>query len=136
MLLLALPFAFPALQQATRLNAGAAFAQNMLGYALLRQGDSAGAIKAFEEYVRMLPQEPNPQDSLGEALMAAGKFQEADAAFNRALMLSPQFWNAFEGLAYTNDYVTKALANLKADGVDTTGASYQPTDVTLEKGGS
>jgi NitT/TauT family transport system substrate-binding protein len=41
-----------------------------------------------------------------------------------------------EGLAYTNDYVTKALANLKADGVDTTGASYQPTEVTLNKGGS
>ena len=41
-----------------------------------------------------------------------------------------------EGLAYTNDYVTKALANLKADGVDTTGASYQPTTVTLTKGGS
>jgi len=41
-----------------------------------------------------------------------------------------------EGLAYTNDYVEKALANLKADGVDTTGASYQPTEVTLNKGGS
>ena len=41
-----------------------------------------------------------------------------------------------EGLAYTNDYVTKALANLKADGVDVTGASYQPIVVTLEKGGA
>ena len=106
--------AIPALQQATRLNAGAAFAQNMLGYALLRQGDSAGAIKAFEEYVRMLPQEPNPQDSLGEALMAAGKFQEADAAFNRALMLSPQFWNAFEGLAYTKIYAGDSVGGRKA----------------------
>src|SRR5690349_774802 len=36
-----------------------------------------------------------------------------------------------EGLAYTNDYVEKALANLKADGVDTTGASYKPETVTL-----
>ncbi len=41
-----------------------------------------------------------------------------------------------EGLAYTNEYVEKALANLKADGVDTTGASYKPITVTLEKGGS
>ncbi len=41
-----------------------------------------------------------------------------------------------EGLAYTNDYVTKALANLKADGVDTTGSAFKPATVTLEKGGS
>jgi NitT/TauT family transport system substrate-binding protein len=41
-----------------------------------------------------------------------------------------------EGLAYTNDYVEKALANLKADGVDTTGSSYKPETVTLTKGGS
>jgi NitT/TauT family transport system substrate-binding protein len=41
-----------------------------------------------------------------------------------------------EGLAYTNEYVEKALANLKADGVDTTGTAYQPATVTLEKGGS
>ena len=41
-----------------------------------------------------------------------------------------------EGQAYTNDYVTKALANLKADGVDTTGASFTPVDVTLAKGGA
>ena len=40
-----------------------------------------------------------------------------------------------EGLAYTNEYVEKALANLKADGVDTTGTSYQPTTVTLGEGG-
>ena len=38
--------------------------------------------------------------------------------------------------AYTNDYVNKALANLKDLGVDTTGASYQPTEVTLNEGGA
>lgn len=42
----------------------------MLGYVALRQGDVDGAIAAFNEYVRILPQEPNPQDSLGEALLA------------------------------------------------------------------
>lgn len=41
-----------------------------------------------------------------------------------------------EGIAYTNDYVEKALANLKTAGVDTTGAAFQPATVTLEKGGS
>jgi NitT/TauT family transport system substrate-binding protein len=41
-----------------------------------------------------------------------------------------------EGLAYTNDYVEKAIANLKAAGVDTTGSSYKPETVTLTQGGS
>jgi NitT/TauT family transport system substrate-binding protein len=38
--------------------------------------------------------------------------------------------------AYTNDIVTEALANLQDLGVDTTGDSYQPTDVTLNEGGA
>ena len=46
--------------------------------------------------------------------MAAGKFQEADAAFNRALMLSPQFWNAYEGLAYTKIYAGDSAGGRKA----------------------
>lgn len=41
-----------------------------------------------------------------------------------------------EGLAYTNDYATKALAALKADGLDTTGDAFKPLDVTLKEGGA
>jgi len=37
--------------------------------------------------------------------------------------------------AYTNEYVTQALDLLKADGVDVTGESYAPIEVTLEEGG-
>ncbi|MEV0853579.1 ABC transporter substrate-binding protein [Nocardia fluminea] len=37
--------------------------------------------------------------------------------------------------AYTTEYVTKALDQLKAAGVDVTGASYQPTQVTPTEGG-
>lgn len=38
--------------------------------------------------------------------------------------------------AYTNDYVTKALDQLKAEGVDVTGQSFKPIDVTLAAGGN
>jgi tetratricopeptide (TPR) repeat protein len=96
--------AVQALKKATILNANAGAAQNMLGYAALRQGDADGAAAAFTEYVRILPQEPNPQDSLGEALLGAGKFKDAEAAFTKALELSPKFWNAHEGIAYTKFY--------------------------------
>jgi tetratricopeptide (TPR) repeat protein len=76
----------------------------MLGYAALRQRDTDGAIAAFTEYARLLPQEPNPPDSLGEALLAAGRFQEAETAFQKALTLSPQFWTAHQGMAYARFY--------------------------------
>jgi NitT/TauT family transport system substrate-binding protein len=41
-----------------------------------------------------------------------------------------------EGLAYTNDYVVKALADLKAAGVDVSGTAFKPLTVTLTKGGA
>lgn len=41
-----------------------------------------------------------------------------------------------EGLAFTNDYVQKALDQLKAENVDVTGSSFQPLTVTLNKGGA
>jgi NitT/TauT family transport system substrate-binding protein len=41
-----------------------------------------------------------------------------------------------EGLAYTNDYAQKALAALKEEGVDTTGADFKPITVTLKAGGA
>jgi NitT/TauT family transport system substrate-binding protein len=41
-----------------------------------------------------------------------------------------------EGQAFTNDYVNQALAQVKAAGVDVTGASFKPETVTLEAGGA
>lgn len=38
--------------------------------------------------------------------------------------------------AYTNDYVTKALTALKAEGVDVNGNGFQPITVTLAAGGN
>ncbi len=41
-----------------------------------------------------------------------------------------------EGLAYTNDYVTEAIALVKAGGVDVNGTSFKPITVTLEPDGA
>ena len=38
--------------------------------------------------------------------------------------------------AYSNEYVQKALDELKADGVDVLGTDYAPIDVTLKEGGA
>jgi NitT/TauT family transport system substrate-binding protein len=41
-----------------------------------------------------------------------------------------------EGLAYTNDYINQALAQVKAAGTDVNGAAFKPETVTLEAGGA
>jgi NitT/TauT family transport system substrate-binding protein len=41
-----------------------------------------------------------------------------------------------EGLAYTNEYAQKAIDALKADGIDVTGESFEPTEVELKEGGA
>ncbi|GEA88398.1 ABC transporter substrate-binding protein [Cellulomonas cellasea] len=38
--------------------------------------------------------------------------------------------------AFTNEYVDRALAELEEEGVDVTGADFEPVDVTLEPGGA
>lgn len=38
--------------------------------------------------------------------------------------------------AYTNDYVTKAIAQLKGEGLDVVGAGFAPATVTLNAGGA
>jgi NitT/TauT family transport system substrate-binding protein len=41
-----------------------------------------------------------------------------------------------EGLAFTNDYVEAALAELTEDGVDVTGEGFEPIEVELQEGGA
>jgi Flp pilus assembly protein TadD len=76
----------------------------MLGYAHLVQGEAGPAIEALQQYATINPDEPNPQDSLGEALMAGGEFAEAESAFRKAVALSPTFSGAWEGVAYVKAY--------------------------------
>ena len=100
--------AVPPLRKAVELNPAVGGANNMLGYAALQQGDVEGAIKAFTDYTTALPMEPNAQDSLGEALLAAGRFADAEAAFQKALALSPQFFSGWDGTAYARHYAGNA----------------------------
>ncbi len=71
---------------------------NTLGYALLRSGDTEGAIAVFERNVAAFPEAPNPYDSLGEAYMEAGRTDEAVAAYLHSLKLDPGNDNARERL--------------------------------------
>ena len=93
--------ALDALNRAIAINPNAGPAYNMIGYSHLFQNESGPAVEALKKYASLLPNEPNPQDSLGEALMADGKFADAEAAFRKAISLSPTFAISWDGLAYT-----------------------------------
>jgi NitT/TauT family transport system substrate-binding protein len=67
------------------------------------------------------------------------------AAWDRTVQIASQTKNADgktvlkgapAGLAYTNEYTEKALANLRKMGLDTTGTNFKPITVTLNAGGN
>jgi tetratricopeptide (TPR) repeat protein len=89
------------LNKALAINPDAGPVYNSLGYAHFAQGETGPAVEALKHYASLNPNEPNPHDSLGEALMAAGDFEQAEAEFRKALELSPQFDVAWQGVAYT-----------------------------------
>jgi hypothetical protein len=62
---------------------------NLLGYAVLGQGDTARAIELFEENTRRHPDSWNVWDSLGEAQAAAGQTADAAKNYKKALAAAP-----------------------------------------------
>ncbi len=82
-------------------------AYNMLGYAETRNGNLADAEKAFLQYTQLLPKEPNPHDSYAELLLKEGKYDQAIAAYQRALSIDPAFHSSTIGIA--NAYLFKGM---------------------------
>jgi len=72
---------------------------NMVGYHVLAREDYPAAIAIFQLNVKAFPQSANAFDSLGEALMNAGKKKEAATNYKRSLELNPANANAKEMLA-------------------------------------
>jgi tetratricopeptide (TPR) repeat protein len=60
-----------------------------VGWVLLRQGDTAGAIKQLDRAVELQPEDPVINGHLGDALAAAGRTREAEFQWRRALNLKP-----------------------------------------------
>lgn len=72
---------------------------NRLGYALLGDGATDGAIAIFRLNTELHPESANTWDSLGEGLAAAGETVEAIKSYARSLELDPGNRNAVERLA-------------------------------------
>ncbi|PWT86988.1 MAG: hypothetical protein C5B58_00545, partial [Acidobacteria bacterium] len=78
-------------------------ALNMLGYAYIETGepDAGKAVAALRRYAELLPDQPNPQDSLGEVLRYAGDDQGSLEHYALALKISPKFYTSQIGLGDT-----------------------------------
>jgi len=68
-------------------------------YAHLRQFDKAFAL--MDKYVAALPLSPNPEDSYGELLRTAGRYQQSIEHYRKALEIDPQFYSSAFGIADT-----------------------------------
>src|SRR4029077_2522228 len=62
---------------------------NRLAYAYAAMGDMARAETLMQRYVAAMPADPNPEDSYGDILFKAGRYNEARAHFQAALKKDP-----------------------------------------------
>ena len=79
------------LDEALSLDPTADYVLNTLAYANkdLRRYDEA--LDAINRYIAVVPGEPNPYDSRGEILLAAGRIDEAIKSYHKALSVAPDF---------------------------------------------
>ncbi|HEX6806029.1 MAG TPA: hypothetical protein VF133_20310 [Terriglobales bacterium] len=68
-------------------------------YANLHQFDKAFAL--MDKYVQMMPKVANPQDSYGELLRLAGRYDESVKHYRASLAIDPQFYASQYGIADT-----------------------------------
>lgn len=93
------------LNKATELDLNFAPAYNMIGYCQSALNNYPEAEKAFQTYIRLIPDNPNPYDSYAELLLKLGKYDESIAQYKIALEKDPQFASSLSGIG--NNYVFK-----------------------------
>jgi tetratricopeptide (TPR) repeat protein len=64
---------------------------NRLGYSYAATGDLARAEAMMQRYVAAMPKDPNPEDSYGDILFKAGRYEDAKTHFESALRKDPAF---------------------------------------------
>jgi protein O-GlcNAc transferase len=86
-------------QLATRLRPAHAEAWLLAGDLKRRQGDSAGALAAYDAAARAAPRDAHPRIALAEALASAGRWDEARHVYRQASDLDPANLRAALGAA-------------------------------------
>ncbi len=85
-------------EHATEINPEFSPPYNNLGYAYRFLWDFEAAEAAFQKYIELIPDEPNPYDSYAELLMKMGRFEESIEIYEKALAQNPQFVPSYVGI--------------------------------------
>ena len=93
------PQAIEHLKKALEIEPNYSNACNLLGYGYRQTEDYANAEKAFQKYIQLIPNDPNPYDSYAELLLKMGRFDDSIAQYRKALEIEPSFLNAHQGIA-------------------------------------
>src|SRR5580692_9390566 len=89
------------MEKALALDKNFPAALNDLAYLYARNREFDKAFANMDRYVALLPKEPNPEDSYGELLRMAGRFEQSLLHYRAALKLDPDFVTSQLGLGDT-----------------------------------
>ena len=84
--------------KAAEIDSEYAPAYNLLGYANVAAGNFESAEKNFLNYIKLMPDKPNPYDSYAEFLMKRGRYDESITQYNKAYGIDSNFVSALIGL--------------------------------------
>jgi tetratricopeptide (TPR) repeat protein len=136
-------------EAAERLRKAAAFGPpsyavyNQLGYVQLAQRDFDGAVSTFRRYTELKPDEPNAVDSFAEALLNAGKLDEAEKSFRRAAEMKFSYsWGGvaqarflqgneagtLEALAKSREAAARPIDKLEVDAIAVWATMSRPAE--------
>jgi tetratricopeptide (TPR) repeat protein len=86
-------------RKAIVINPGFSLAYNSIGYAYRAIDSMAEAEQAFQRYIALVPDDPNPYDSYAELLMKLGRFDASIVQYRKALAIDPNFGASHVGIA-------------------------------------
>jgi tetratricopeptide (TPR) repeat protein len=97
--------------KATELDKNYSSAYNMIGYCQSALNNYPEAEKAFQTYIKLIPDRGNPYDSYGELLLKMGKYDESIVQYKKAFEKDPiNFASSLTGIGdnylFKGDYET------------------------------
>lgn len=130
------PTALRYYSEAIKIDKKYAPAYNNIGYSNIALGKYKDAEAAFQNYIKLIPNNPNPYDSYAELLMKTGKYDESIKQYDMALAKDPTFIASYRGMgnnyAYKGDYVkSRATYQMMYDKATNDGNRDQALSSTM-----
>lgn len=94
-------------KKATAIDKNFAPAYNMLGYSYSALNNYKEAEKAFQHYIKLIPNKAASYDSYAELLLKMGKHDESIVQYKKALKIDPAFSYSLLGIG--NNYIFKGM---------------------------